>query len=52
MALSSSDPHTQLNAIVYLGAHAKNDPEARETLKQIVRSEKNIRVRSAAEQEL
>jgi hypothetical protein len=48
MGLSDPDPSTRANAAVYLGEHIDEDPQAREALEQIARSDTNVRVRKAA----
>ena len=52
MGLSDPDPSTRANAAVYLGAHIDEDPQARETLEQIGRTDTNVRVRKAAAEAL
>ena len=52
MGLSGPDPSTRANAAVYLGEHIDEDPQARETLEQIARSDTNVRVRKAAAEAL
>jgi hypothetical protein len=51
-AVSHSDPRMRVNAVIYLGAHMQDDPQARATLEEIARSDTNVQVRQAAAEAL
>jgi HEAT repeat protein len=48
IATSDPSPSMRANAISYLGAHAQDDPQAKETLEQIAKGDTNVRIRKAA----
>jgi len=52
--IATSDPNLSMraNAIAYLGAHAQDDPQVKETLEQIANSDTNVRIRKAAAEAL
>lgn len=52
MATASPNPLTRANAVVYLGAHAQDDPQLQELLERIANGDASSRVRNAAAQAL
>jgi len=52
IATSDPNPSMRANAISYLGAHAQDDPQVKETLEQIANSDTNVRIRKAAAEAL
>ena len=52
IATSDPNPSMRANAISYLGAHAQDDPQVKETLEQIANGDTNVRIRKAAAEAL